>query len=277
MLGSASEAEDTVQDAWLRFSRAPGADVRSPEAYLTTIVTRLSLDRLKAARAQREEYIGPWLPEPVMTDERKRPDHAAILSESVTLAFMVVLETLTPEERAVFLLREVFDYTHDEIANVLQLTAANCRQLFHRAKSRIAEGRPRFKRAEVGREIVERFARALADGDAEALTRLLADDVSLTSDGGGKVAAARRPLYGRAAVLNLLLGIRRTATATGIPVDRVALDVVEVNCEPAMVIRVDGELNGVYVCSIGDGSISALRIVRNPSKLAFISRQTSHV
>src|SRR5712671_7981187 len=142
MLGSATDADDVVQDAWLRFAAARPSDLRSPKGYLTTIVTRLCLDRLKSARATREEYVGTWLPEPVATDARRGPEGSLALAESVTLAFMVLLETLSPEERAVFLLREVFDYEYDEIAAMLDTTPTNCRQLFHRAKTRIAERRP---------------------------------------------------------------------------------------------------------------------------------------
>src|SRR5436190_3124338 len=143
MLGSASDAEDVVQDAWLRYSAAQPADVRSPKAFLTTVVTRLCLDRLKSARAAREEYVGPWLPEPVVTDDQPGPERSVALAESVTLAFMVLLETLSPEERAVFLLREVFEHDYDQIAAMLDTTAANCRQLFHLAKEHIAERLPR--------------------------------------------------------------------------------------------------------------------------------------
>src|SRR5207249_847372 len=134
MLGSATDAEDVVQDAWLRYSSAPAPVVRSPKAYLTTVVTRLCLDRLKSARAAREQYVGPWLPEPVLTSLDGRPDAMLQRDESVTLAFLVLLETLTPEERAVFLLKEIFDYTHDEIAGMLEMSAANARQILHRAR-----------------------------------------------------------------------------------------------------------------------------------------------
>src|SRR5262252_2837599 len=144
MLGSATDAEDVLQDAWLRFSSAGPANLRSAKAYLTTIVTRLCLDRLKSARATREEYVGPWLPEPIATGDRG-PERSLAQAESVTLAFMVLLETLTPEERAVFLLREVFDYEYAEIADMLDLSSASCRQLFHRAKERLAERKPRFR------------------------------------------------------------------------------------------------------------------------------------
>src|SRR5262249_54671289 len=171
MLGSASEAEDVVQDAWLRYAEANRDDVRSPEAFLTTIVTRLCLDRLKSARATREQYIGPWLPEPVLTNGRQHPEQSAALAESLTLAFMVLLETLAPEERAVLLLREVFEYPYADIATMLETSAANCRQLFHRAKARLADRRPRFERdPRQKREIVERFVTALMAGDAGALS-----------------------------------------------------------------------------------------------------------
>jgi len=276
MLGSASDAEDVVQDAWLRYAAARPSDLRSPQAYLTTIVTRLCLDRLKSARAAREEYVGPWLPEPLLTDERDAPDQSAALAESVTLAFMVLLETLSPEERAVFLLREVFDHEYDEIAVMLETTPANCRQLFHRARTRLAERRPRFRdSADAKRPLVGRFVAALRDGDGEALTSVLAEDVGFWSDGGGKVLAARRPVFGRDAVVQVLVGIRRTAPSVGIALDAVTIEVVDVNHEPALVLRVAGRLDSVYAMDVEDGAIAAIRIVRNPDKLRFLERQLS--
>lgn len=274
MLGSASEAEDVVQDAWLRYAAARRDDVRSPEAFLTTIVTRLCLDRLKSARASREEYIGPWLPEPVLTDDQPGPERSAALAESVTLAFMVLLEKLSPEERAVFLLREVFEYEYQEIAAVVDTTPANCRQLFHRAKAHLQDRRPRFQdEARAKRDLVNRFAAALREGDAAALTSVLADDVGLWSDGGGKVTAARRPVFGRDHVVTVLLGIRRTAAAMGVRVEDVRLDVVDVNGEPALALRVDGSVDSIYTYSIEDGAVKALRIIRNPDKLRYIAKQ----
>jgi RNA polymerase sigma-70 factor (ECF subfamily) len=276
MLGSASDAEDVVQDAWLRYAAAQPSDLRSPQAFLTTIVTRLCLDRLKSARAAREAYVGPWLPEPVLTDDRNAPDQSVALAESVTLAFMVLLETLSPEERAVFLLREVFDHEYDDIAAMLDTTPANCRQLFHRAKTRLAERRPRFREsADAKRPLVGRFVTALREGDGEALTGVLAEDVGFWSDGGGKVLAARRPVFGRDAVAQVLVGIRRTAPSVGIALDAVTIAVVEVNHEPALVLRVDGRLDSVYTLSIEDEAIAAIRIVRNPDKLRFLERQLS--
>ncbi len=277
MLGSATDAEDVVQDAWLRFSAAQPADLRSAKAYLTTIVTRLCLDRLKSARATREEYIGPWLPEPVVTDDRRGPERTLAQAESVTLAFMVLLETLTPEERAVFLLREVFDYEYDEIAAMLEMTAANCRQLFHRAKGRIAERKPRFRATiDEKRPLIERFVHAFGAGDEQELTRVLAADVGFWSDGGGKVLAARRPIFGRDHVVNLLLGIRRTAPAAGVPLESVTLDIAEVNGELALLLRVAGQLDGVYVMTVADDAIAAIRVVRNPDKLIYLARQLGY-
>ena len=274
MLGSATDADDVLQDAWLRFSAAQPADLRSLKAYLTTIVTRLCLDRLKSARARREEYVGTWLPEPVATDDRREPEGSLALAESVTLAFMVLLDTLSPEERAVFLLREVFDYEYDEISAMLATTPANCRQLFHRARGRIAERKPRFRgTVDEKRPLIERFVRAFRDGSEAELTSVLAADVGFWSDGGGKVLAARRPVFGRDHVVTLLLGIRRTAPATGIALESVTLDIVAVNGEPAIVMRVSGAIEAVYVPTVEDEAITALRIVRNPDKLTYISRQ----
>ena len=274
MLGSATDADDVLQDAWLRFSAARPADLRSAQAYLTTIVTRLCLDRLKSARATREEYVGTWLPEPVATDQRRAPEGSLALAESVTLAFMVLLETLSPEERAVFLLREVFDYEYGEISEMLDTTPANCRQLFHRAKGRIAERKPRFRATlDEKRPLVERFVRAFSQGSEAELTSVLAADVGFWSDGGGKVLAARRPVFGREQVVKLLLGIVRTAPAAGVALSSVSLDIVEVNDEPAIVMRVAGTIEAVYVPTVEDGAISALRIVRNPDKLAYLRRQ----
>jgi RNA polymerase sigma-70 factor (ECF subfamily) len=274
MLGSASEAEDVVQDAWLRYSAAEPADLRSPRAYLTTIVTRLALDRLKSARVAREQYVGPWLPEPVLTEGQPEPEQSVALAESLTLAFMVLLETLSPEERAVFLLREVLEYSYAEIAPMVNGTEANCRQLFHRAKERLASGRPRaFRSREDKRKLAERFVEAMRTGDGNELTRVLAQDVGFWGDGGGRVAAARRPVIGRDAVVNLLLGIRRTAAASGIPIEKISIDVVEINYEPAMLVRVDGRIDSVYVCSVVDDAIAAIRVVRNPEKLVFLAGQ----
>jgi len=275
MLGSATDAEDVVQDAWLRYAAsAPAVEVRSPKAYLTTIVTRLCLDRLKSARAARETYVGPWLPEPVATSEPSQPERSVALAESVTLAFMLLLETLSPEERAVFLLREVFEHEYADIAAMLETTPANCRQLFHRAKERIAERKPRFRGAVADKlPLVGRFVDALRAGDADRLAGVLADDVGFWSDGGGKVLAARRPVFGRASVAAMLAGFRRSAPSAGVNLADVTLDVAEVNGEPAMLQRIAGRLDAVYAFTIAEDGISAIRVVRNPDKLQFLEKQ----
>jgi RNA polymerase sigma-70 factor (ECF subfamily) len=273
MLGSASDAEDVLQDAWLRYRSADQTAIRSPKAFATTIVTRLCLDRLKSARVARETYVGPWLPEPVLTSEVERPDDVLQRSESVTLAFLVVLETLSPEERAVFLLKEIFEYAHSEIAEMLGLTLDNSRQLLHRAKARLAETRPRLSgTSESRRAVAERFARAFATGDGSTLTTLLASGVGMWSDGGGKVSAARRPLVGREEVRKFLLGLLRTAETTGLIRDA-SLAIEEVNSEPALVLRVRQRLESVFVLTIEDETIAAIRVVRNPDKLTHIERQ----
>jgi RNA polymerase sigma-70 factor (ECF subfamily) len=274
MLGSASDAEDVVQDAWLRYSSARPADLRSPTAYLTTIVTRLCLDRLKSARAAREEYVGTWLPEPAVTDDAPGPERSVALAESVTLAFMVLLETLSPEERAAFLLREVFDHEYDEIAAMLDTTPANCRQLFHRAKARIEDRRPRFREAaREKRPLLGRFVNALRGGDAGELASVLAEDVGFWSDGGGKVLAARRPVFGRDHVATMLAGFTRIASSAGVDLATVTLDITEVNGEPAMLMRVAGRLDSVYAFTVKDDVIAAIHVVRNPDKLQFLERQ----
>ena len=288
ILGSANDAEDVLQDAWVKFDRAQTEDLRSPQAFATTIVTRLCLDRLKSARARREEYVGPWLPEPVLTASAQTPDLLAERSESVTLAFLLLLEVLSAEERAVFVLKEIFDYEHSEIAEILGITSTNSRQMFHRAKDKVRRtspanftlGRKEAAQAttdanlelEARHNVAARFAQAFRSGDALQLTELLAADVRFTADGGGKVSAARRPLAGREEVLNFLVGLYRTAQASGIA-SQVTLNVLEVNSQPALALRVGGELDGVFVLSIGQGTIWGIQVIRNPDKLVYLKRQ----
>lgn len=273
MLGSATDAEDVLQDAWVRLRGTDGATIRSPRAFATTVVTRLCLDRLKSARATREQYVGPWLPEPVLTGEVESPETIMQRAESITLAFLVLLETLSPEERAAFVLKDVFDYDHAEIGEMLGITTANSRQLLHRAKARLAKGRPRLSgTAGSRRAVAERFARAFSAGDGSALAALLTSDVGMWSDGGGKATAARRPLIGREDVLKFLLGLHRTARSMGLLEDA-SLQLEDVNSEPALVLRVGARLESIFVLSIEDDAISGIRVVRNPDKLARIDRQ----
>jgi RNA polymerase sigma-70 factor (ECF subfamily) len=272
MLGRASEAEDVLQDAWLRASAAATDDVRSPRAWLATIVTRLCLDRLKSAREARESYVGQWLPEPVPTDALPDLEASTLRRESVTLAFLVLLEVLTPAERAAFLLREVFDYDYADIAGILEMSEPACRQLVHRAKQRIAERRPRFEASpERRREIVGRFLRATEQGDLSALTALLARDVVFEADSGGKVAAARRPVHGPDAVGRLIAGLARKIQGGAAGPGPWTFALHDVNDEPALAVFQGGLLDLVMVFTVGEAGIASIRVVRNPDKLAWIA------
>ena len=273
MVGSASDAEDILQDAWMRYQGANESTIQSPKAFAATIVARLCLDRLKSAQVARQQYIGLWLPEPILTSELSAPDAVLQNTESITLAFLVLLEELSPEQRAVFLLKEIFEYEHAEIAEMLGTSADNSRQLFHRAKQRLAEGRPRLTGTTASRRAVaERFARAFSSGNGSELTEILAQDVGMWSDGGGKASAARRPLAGRDEVVNFLVGLYRVAQTTGQASD-VSLRIEDVNFEPALVVRVGQRLESIFVFSVEDDLISGIRVVRNPDKLAHIDRQ----
>jgi RNA polymerase sigma-70 factor (ECF subfamily) len=274
MLGSASEAEDVLQDAYLRWAGVK-EPIQSLKAYLSTIVTRLCLDRLKAARTTREQYLGPWLPEPVLTVDDGEITRNAERHESITLAFLVLLETLTPQERAVFLLREVFEYEYGEIATMLGLSAANCRQLFHRAKAHVAEHRRRFQPApEQQRALVDRFIAATQRGDVQALTSMLAHDVTFTPDGGGKVPSARRPVHGREQVAKLLIGLTSKASvALHMASEQLYTSIAEVNGEPAILFWAGERLDTVFVYAIAGAEISDIRAIRNPDKLRYLLRQ----
>jgi RNA polymerase sigma-70 factor (ECF subfamily) len=265
MLGSAMEAEDMVQEAYLRYQSAKPENIQSPKAFLSTVVTRLSLDQLKSAKAKREEYIGEWLPEPILTGAS--PSASTIIGEreTISMAFMVLLERLSPVERAVFLLREVFDYPYDEIAKILNKTEANCRQYYHRAKQYLVEQRPRFTPSEDEQQrLLQVFTVATSTGDMEMLKQLLAEAVTMTGDGGGKVAAARRPVVGRDAVARFLMGVVKVAP------ERASYGFAHINGQPAILLLVDGALYGVMSFTISDGQIVAIHNVLNPDKLSHV-------
>ncbi|GHB79012.1 DNA-directed RNA polymerase sigma-70 factor [Streptomyces cirratus] len=272
MLGSAHEAEDAVQDAYLRWSAADRDDVEYPGAWLAKTVTRLCLNRLTSARARREEYVGPWLPEPVLTsDGTLGPLDSAERRDSVSMALLVLLEQLTPVERAVYVLREAFAYGHREIAELLDLTEANSRQLYRRAAQRVEAQRPRLRPPDPQRwqGLVDTFMAAARDGDVARLETLLSADARLVSDGGGVVSAARRPIVGRDKVARFLVGVLEKF-ASGLPVA-----LAEVNGMPALVF---GEVS-VLVVEFGDGPdglVNGIRAVLNPEKLQFLRRQLSH-
>jgi RNA polymerase sigma-70 factor (TIGR02957 family) len=266
LLGEASEAEDVVQDAFLRWERSDFAV--SPEAWLTKVVTNLCLDRLTSARAQRERYVGPWLPEPVVTDGGALdPLETVEQRELLSLGMLVLLERLTPPERAVFVLREAFGHSHREVAEILELTEPHVRQLYRRAQQHVAAARTRFT-APPGqrRRLLQRFLEATLGGDVPALERMLAEDVIAWADGGGKAPAVRRPLVGRELVLRYLLALTEYAERI-----RLAPDVV--NGEPALVVYLDGQLSGVTVPEFDGDRIVAIRTIANPDKLAFVAKQ----
>lgn len=263
MTGSAAESEDILQESFVRFVES-GADVASPRAFLTTIVARLALDHLKSARARRETYVGPWLPEPLVStlEPAPQPDARAELAESLGLAFLVLLERLSPLERAAFLLREVFERPFEEVASVLDTSEAACRQLVARARAHIDENRPRFMASdEKKHELLGAFLGACATSDASALERLLAADVVVRSDGGGKVHAAINPIEGRERVVRFLLGILKKLPADG------AAETAWVNGEPGIVLRTPEGIATVVTLSIAGDTIRDVWIVANPDKL----------
>jgi len=272
MLGSAMEAEDMVQEAYLRYEKARVEDtpIEYPKAYLTTIVTRLCLDHLKSAKTQREQYIGTWLPEPILTGgPTDLPGESMIQQESITLAFLVLLENLSPMERAIFVLRDVFDYRYAEIADIIGKNEANCRRYYHRAKQFLSERRPRFEpSSDEQTRLVEGFLHALTNGDVESLTDMLVEDAVFYGDGGGKVKAVGQPLIGQKAVIRFLTGIFRLYE----PGMRV--EISEVNGAPALLLWTgDGKLYFVMSFNVVDGKITDIRNMLNPDKLAYIERE----
>jgi RNA polymerase sigma-70 factor (TIGR02957 family) len=266
MLGSVSEAEDVVQEAFLRLHRAlaAGERIESPRAYLATVVTRLGIDQLRSARARRESYVGEWLPEPLVMSTDEDPARQAEVADSLSLAFLVLLESLTPEQRAVFLLREVFDYPYEQIAEIVGRSEDNVRQLAVRARRQVEERRSRFEASREQREeLADRFFAAAREGELGALEALLADDVVLHGDGGGKAPALARPLHGRERVGRTLLAWWRAGVRFGATARR-----VEVNGQPgALWLEAEGKLISVLALDIADGQIQAVRSIVNPDKL----------
>jgi RNA polymerase sigma-70 factor, ECF subfamily len=268
MLGSASEAEDVVQEAFLRYHRESiaGTAIDSPKAYLSTITTRLAIDQLRSARVRRERYVGTWLPEPVLTDAESDVEAHAETADSLSMAFLVLLESLTPVERAVFLLHDVFDYGYDEVARVVGRSEPNCRQIAVRARRQVEAKRPRFEASRRRRdELAQRFFGAILDGDQDALIGLLARDVVAYGDGGGKAPAFPKPVYGRERVARLLIeGSARGQQQLGVR----GASFVEINGQPGAVF-LDGDDRPVVAVTldIADDLVQTVRAVANPEKL----------
>jgi RNA polymerase sigma-70 factor, ECF subfamily len=266
MLGSVADAEDALQEAFVRWQRVPGAEVDSPRAYLSSVVTRLCIDQLRSARARREEYVGPWLPEPIPTGPVSDLSETVILEESLSMAFLVLLESLTPTERAVFLLREVFDYEYAEVSRLVGKSEDNCRQILRRACQSVAARRPRFDGSpERERRLVESFLAVCAGGDVEGLISLLEEDVTLYTDGGGRVIAAPNPIHGPDNVARFVLGIFAKSPPGLI------IRPSGVNGRPGIIgYFADGRPQGVVTFEAHEGRIRAIHIVVNPEKLGGI-------
>ena len=268
MLGSAADAEDVLQETWLRWAGVDVGTVQNQRAYLVRITTRQALSRLRSLGRRKESYVGPWLPEPLLT----APDVAedVELAESVSIAMLLVLETLTPTERAVFVLREVFDLAYDEIADAVDKSPAAVRQIAHRARSHVAARRPRgVVSAAETRDALEAFQRAVETGDLQRLLDILAPDVVLLGDGGGVVQAVLKPVVGAGRVARVLAaGMGRIAAA-------MSLQPAQVNGYPALILRQGGEIDTVVALRIDDGLITGLYAVRNPEKLSHMEQETA--
>ncbi|MDF8264152.1 RNA polymerase sigma-70 factor [Luteipulveratus flavus] len=263
IVGTVADAEDVVQDAWLRWSTVDRDEVRDPVAYLLTVTTRLALNRLRQQRNRREDYIGPWLPEP---SDDMDVEASVELSESVSMAMMVVLETLTPLERATFVLHDVFGLTYAEVATAIDRSDAAARQLGHRARAHVAARRPRRVVDQVRhRQVTDQFVAAAATGDVSALLGLLAPDVVLVTDGGGLRQAALRPVQGSDNVSRFIAGVAQKGMD-----DSVTVDVLRVNGESAIVVARGDELDTVCFLTVEESGITALHLVRNPHKLTAV-------
>ncbi|MGY5058027.1 RNA polymerase sigma-70 factor [Streptomyces sp. 900105755] len=264
LLGSVVEAEDAVQEAWLRFAGSP-AEIRSPKAFLSAAVTRISIDVLRSARVRREEYVGPWFPEPLLADPYEDPVRSAELADSVSMAALLLLERLSPLERAVFVLREVFDFGFPEVASAVGRSESACRQLAVRARRHMAEGRPRFEADRREREeLAARFFEALHEGDVAALQDLLAADVSLVGDAGGKAPQLARAVLGAQNVARLLAAVFPALARIEVTAER-----HEVNGQPGAILHDrHGKVLQTFSLDILDGRIQTIRLVLNPDKLA---------
>jgi RNA polymerase sigma factor (sigma-70 family) len=271
MLGSVSEAEDIVQEALVRIHQAieRGEEISSPRAYVGTITTRLAIDELRSTRARRESYIGEWLPEPIAESPEDDPAARAETADSLSLAFLVLLESLTPEQRAALLLHDVFHYGYDEVAEIVGTSEGNARQLASRARRHVQEGRPRFEpSAELQERLADSFFAAAENGEFEALEALLAEDVELHGDGGGLAPAIKRPAFGRVKVAQTLRNWWRISVRIGIELRR-----VNVNGQPgAEFLDPYGRLIGVLALDIADGQIQAIRSIVNPEKLGHLGQ-----
>lgn len=262
MLGTVTDAEDIVQETFLRWQQVAKETVKSAKTYLSTITTRLCIDHLRSARVQREQYVGSWLPEPIMTQSVDDPSVQVELADSLSMAFLVVLERLSPIERAVFLLREVFEYDYDEIAQMVEKSPANCRQILRRSRQHITEQRPRFSVSQQQQEqVTAQFLAASTQGNLQGLLTLLSEDVTYWSDGGGQVAAALKPLCGAMKVARFVLTIHHKWLSTA------GYHLTQINGKPGIITLVDDCVHSVTVFEITNSYIQSIYTIRNPQKL----------
>lgn len=270
MLGTVTDAEDMVQETFLRWHQTANETVRSVKTYLTTIVTRLCIDRLRSARVQREQYVGTWLPEPMLTQQFDNSTEIMELADSLSIAFLAVLERLSPIERAVFLLRDVFEYDYDEIGQMVGKSPTNCRQILRRAKQHLAAERPRFPVSRRQQEqITAQFLDASIKGNLQDLLLLLAKDVTFLSDSGGQVVATLKPLQGGTKVARFLLAVQRKWLAAA------SFHLIEINGQPGIITRFSERIHSVMTLEIVDGCIQSIYSVRNPDKLKQICKDLS--
>ena len=266
MLGSVTDAEDMVQETFLRWQQTPQSTVKLAKSYLATTVTRLCIDYLRSARVRREHYVGTWLPEPLLTQPTSNPAEQVELADSLSMAFLVMLERLSPTERAVFLLREVFEYDYAEIAQIVGKSAENCRQILTRSRQHLTTDRPRFPVSPQQQEqVTNQFLVASTQGNLQELLTLLAKDVTFWSDSGGQVPAAMKPLYGAMKVARFLLAIQQKWLSTA------SADLIEINGRSSILIRNGNDIHSVMTFEIVAGYIQAIYSVRNPEKLRRLS------
>ena len=268
MIGTTADAEDIVQEAYLRWHQANTEEIRSPEAWLVSVVTRLSIDKLRKASVEREKYIGEWLPEPLIAGASPSPEEKLETSSNLSMAYMVLLERLTPVERAAFLLHDVFDCAYPLIANILRKSEAACRQVVHRARQRVRSEKSRFKASDgVLRSLINQFMAAADAGDDATLLSLFAKDATLTSDGGGVVPAARRVVHGRSRIARLYLLLAKRLG------NRLRKEILIINGEPGLVMYLDGAPLATVSFATDGASITALYTVLNPNKLHGLSNK----
>lgn len=265
MLGSTTDAEDMVQEAWIRWQSTQTA-VQSPKAFLSSLITRLCIDQLRSARVQRERYVGIWLPEPLMTEQANDTGDDAELAESLSFAFLTLLECLSPTERAIFLLREVFDYDYADIANTVGKSIPNCRQIVYRARQHLVLRRPKLKLSfQQNEEVVTQFLASWNQGDLHRLVALMAEDITFWSDGGGQVIAAQRPLHGCQKVARFLVAIRRTRL-----IPTLSSQIIQINGQPGILNVVEGKPQSIFSFEFVSEGIEAIFAVVNPKKLKAI-------